>query len=271
MQYVFSKVHCNFNWLKQCFSADAWRSPIKVSPEALAVSWLIHLSVISVFICFHRNSNIVFKQFIVLNSISVCCVWAILIVLFVFFPSSRTYNWQRSRSSQTQPTHQPIRKPGQCTSSLVNAPRKSWCYKSKQALEGGEKSKLNFLINVFCNCTCRLEETFTPSKLLSAETVPHVIFTGFEPANVQQYTKVGFFTSPLISRGNVSSFLSWVFLGDVKNTRFSALGCRCCFLWVVRLWTAVTKWLTWWPQRWRAPSSSSLLCLWPNTLSAQSG
>lgn len=49
MQYVFSKVHCNFNWLKQCFSADAWRSPIKVSPEALAVSWLIHLSVITVF------------------------------------------------------------------------------------------------------------------------------------------------------------------------------------------------------------------------------
>uniref|UniRef100_A0A3P8WZZ6 PAX-interacting protein 1 n=1 Tax=Cynoglossus semilaevis TaxID=244447 RepID=A0A3P8WZZ6_CYNSE len=77
---------------------DAWRSPIKVSPEALAVSWLIHLSVISVFICFHRNSNIVFK----------------------------------------------------------------------------------------------LEETFTPSKLLSAETVPHVIFTGFEPANVQQYTKMLF-------------------------------------------------------------------------------
>lgn len=44
-----------------------------------------------------------------------------------------------------------------------------------------------------CVCACalhRLEEIPSPSKKLPPESTPRVIFTGFEPTQVQQYTKV---------------------------------------------------------------------------------
>nr|XP_020441129.1 PAX-interacting protein 1 [Monopterus albus] len=39
------------------------------------------------------------------------------------------------------------------------------------------------------NKKARLEETQSPSKKLPPESTPHIMFTGFEPAQVQQYTK----------------------------------------------------------------------------------
>uniref|UniRef100_A0A673A137 PAX-interacting protein 1 n=1 Tax=Sphaeramia orbicularis TaxID=375764 RepID=A0A673A137_9TELE len=40
-----------------------------------------------------------------------------------------------------------------------------------------------------CVCVCRLEEIQSPSKKLPPESTPRVLFTGFEPTQVQQYTK----------------------------------------------------------------------------------
>uniref|UniRef100_A0A3Q4BZY6 PAX-interacting protein 1 n=1 Tax=Mola mola TaxID=94237 RepID=A0A3Q4BZY6_MOLML len=39
-------------------------------------------------------------------------------------------------------------------------------------------------------CLCRLEEIQSPNKKLPPESTPQVMFTGFEPTQVQQYTKV---------------------------------------------------------------------------------
>lgn len=39
-------------------------------------------------------------------------------------------------------------------------------------------------------CVCRLEEIQSPNKKLPPESTPQVMFTGFEPTQVQQYTKV---------------------------------------------------------------------------------
>lgn len=40
----------------------------------------------------------------------------------------------------------------------------------------------------------RLDETHSPTKKLPPESTPQVMFTGFEPAQAQQYTKVtGFY------------------------------------------------------------------------------
>lgn len=36
----------------------------------------------------------------------------------------------------------------------------------------------------------RLDETHSPTKKLPPESTPHVLFTGFEPTQAQQYTKV---------------------------------------------------------------------------------
>lgn len=41
-----------------------------------------------------------------------------------------------------------------------------------------------------CVVCYRLEEIQSPSKKLPPESTPRVLFTGFEPAQVQQYTKV---------------------------------------------------------------------------------
>ena len=42
-----------------------------------------------------------------------------------------------------------------------------------------------------CVCVlCRLEEIQSPSKKLPPESTPRVMFTGFEPMQVQQFTKV---------------------------------------------------------------------------------
>lgn len=38
----------------------------------------------------------------------------------------------------------------------------------------------------------RLDETHSPSKKLPPESTPQVMFTGFEPTQAQQYTKVTF-------------------------------------------------------------------------------
>lgn len=40
------------------------------------------------------------------------------------------------------------------------------------------------------NSVCRLEEIQSPSKKLPPESTPRVVFTGLEPLQVQQYTKV---------------------------------------------------------------------------------
>uniref|UniRef100_A0A673A3J3 PAX-interacting protein 1 n=1 Tax=Sphaeramia orbicularis TaxID=375764 RepID=A0A673A3J3_9TELE len=42
---------------------------------------------------------------------------------------------------------------------------------------------------LLCVCVCRLEEIQSPSKKLPPESTPRVLFTGFEPTQVQQYTK----------------------------------------------------------------------------------
>lgn len=37
---------------------------------------------------------------------------------------------------------------------------------------------------------CRMEGTLSPLKKLPPESTPRVMFTGFEPSQVQHYTKV---------------------------------------------------------------------------------
>lgn len=39
-------------------------------------------------------------------------------------------------------------------------------------------------------CVCRMEGTLSPIKKLPPESTPRVMFTGFEPSQVQHYTKV---------------------------------------------------------------------------------
>lgn len=51
------------------------------------------------------------------------------------------------------------------------------------------------LSTFFCNTAVvahmgRLDETHSPTKKLPPESTPQVMFTGFEPTQVQQYTKV---------------------------------------------------------------------------------
>uniref|UniRef100_A0AAQ5Y962 PAX-interacting protein 1 n=1 Tax=Amphiprion ocellaris TaxID=80972 RepID=A0AAQ5Y962_AMPOC len=53
-----------------------------------------------------------------------------------------------------------------------------------------EALAVSFLKAEFCMCVCRLEEIQSPSKKLPPESTPRVMFTGFEPMQVQQYTKV---------------------------------------------------------------------------------
>ncbi|XP_067330565.1 PAX-interacting protein 1 isoform X2 [Channa argus] len=52
-----------------------------------------------------------------------------------------------------------------------------------------QRQKINDSTNQPANKKARLEETKSPSKKLPPESTPHVMFTGFEPTQVQQYIK----------------------------------------------------------------------------------
>uniref|UniRef100_A0A671UQJ2 PAX-interacting protein 1 n=1 Tax=Sparus aurata TaxID=8175 RepID=A0A671UQJ2_SPAAU len=54
-----------------------------------------------------------------------------------------------------------------------------------------EALAVSLLMSVICTSfVCRVEEIQSPSKKLPPESTPRVMFTGFEPSHVQQYTKV---------------------------------------------------------------------------------
>lgn len=95
-----------------------------------------------------------------------CVILQYLVCLF------RTSSLSRSRSSPILPTHLQTRKPGRCTKSERRKELFSSCW-----------------VNVDC-CVCRLEEIQSPSKTLPPESTPWIVFTGFEPMQVQQYSKV---------------------------------------------------------------------------------
>lgn len=61
---------------------------------------------------------------------------------------------------------------------------------------------------------CRIEDLPTPTKKLTPELTPVVLFTGFEPTQVHQYIKVQFFfdlntrKDPVVATFSVSKTVS---------------------------------------------------------------
>lgn len=94
---------------------------------------------------------------------------AYLIVSVLFRVSSCSW----SRRSLTPPTSLQTRRPGLCTG----------CLSIVTIVMSELWVKVKF-------CVYRLEEIQSPSKKLPPESTPRVMFTGFEPTQVQQYTKV---------------------------------------------------------------------------------
>lgn len=102
--------------------------------------------------------------------------WAYLIWLsFLMFRVSSNC---RSKRCQTQTASLPTRNPGQY---------------SKFPTVGTVVDQLfRFSCNTAVGQMGRLDETHSPTKKLPPESTPQVMFTGFEPTQVQQYTKVIF-------------------------------------------------------------------------------
>lgn len=90
----------------------------------------------------------------------------------------RVSSYYRSKRCQTQTASLPTRSPGQYSKVLT------------------ARTLVNQLFKFSCNTAVgqmgRLDETHSPTKKLPPESTPQVMFTGFEPIQVQQYTKVIF-------------------------------------------------------------------------------
>lgn len=125
--------------------------------------------------------------------------------LFLLF---RVSSYCRSKRCQTQTASLPTRSPGQYSEVLT------------------ARTLVYHLFKFSCNTAVgqmgRLDETHSPTKKLPPESTPQVMFTGFEPIQVQQYTKVIF--------DSISTKTDNVQVPDLSMFRASCLTFVCMFL-----------------------------------------
>lgn len=189
-----------------CFiPVAAWKMPVKITPEAMSVSlfWRVSYSVnlLESGLQLWLSGTLLFCVSFSVRFTFYFCI----LVLYKYQPSIsstspfpipdhsrgdfntseflfclfRVSNCCKNKRCPTQATSPPTKRPGQCSKFLTG------------------ETMADQLSTFFSNSDVvghlgRLEETHSPTKKLPPESTPQVLFTGFEPTQVQQYTKVTF-------------------------------------------------------------------------------
>lgn len=201
-------VVCRYEYMTECVCVcvffvpvAAWKMPVKITPEAMSVSLLQRISHISsafLFIDhFYWFIFFLFSAFFFLSKYQHqvdiswarhCCFLFWIFLQLISFSTSdfvfsffRVSNYCRSKRCLTQTASLQTRRPGQYGKVLTG------------------EAVARQLSTFSCNTAVvghmgRLDETHSPTKKLPPESTPQVMFTGFEPTQAQQYTKVtGFY------------------------------------------------------------------------------